>query len=183
MSGGLTENPTPSKLHRDYYVYQLLDPRDMQVFYVGKGRGGRVGTHAANAAKGTEPNGAKALVMGQILRAGLEVIESIVFGDLEEQEAFSIERKMISEYRTSPKLTNITGGSLTPEEASKREAIHLLESALSYDEWVSTAPQGKLDCAARVFGSARRCYDWYIGLLIDGVVNPWPLTIKSRAAQ
>ncbi|MHB8339589.1 MAG: hypothetical protein ACYDB7_00205 [Mycobacteriales bacterium] len=32
-----------------WYVYLLSDPRDQQIFYVGKGRGGRAFAHEAEA--------------------------------------------------------------------------------------------------------------------------------------
>ena len=31
-----------------YYVYRLIDPRDGQTFYVGKGKGNRVFAHACH---------------------------------------------------------------------------------------------------------------------------------------
>ena len=34
-----------------YYVYALRDPRDGRVFYVGKGRGGRINAHLREAGK------------------------------------------------------------------------------------------------------------------------------------
>ena len=34
-----------------YYVYELIDPRDDRVFYVGKGKKGRIDQHEAEARK------------------------------------------------------------------------------------------------------------------------------------
>ena len=33
-----------------YYVYELIDPRDDRVFYVGKGKKGRIDQHEAEGA-------------------------------------------------------------------------------------------------------------------------------------
>ena len=38
----------PNEIHEalGYYVYRLIDPRNGQTFYVGKGKGNRVFSHA-----------------------------------------------------------------------------------------------------------------------------------------
>jgi hypothetical protein len=93
------------------YVYRLIDPRNGETFYVGKGRGDRVFQHAHNALSATSDEDAadfKSQRIKEILSAGLDVGHVIHRHKIETDEiAFQIEAALIDAY---PGLTNIVGG-------------------------------------------------------------------------
>ena len=67
-----------------YYVYRLIDPRDGQTFYVGKGKGNRVFDHAAQQMEisndpdvGEDETSLKLQTIGEIRAAGLEVLHVV----------------------------------------------------------------------------------------------------------
>ncbi len=80
------------KTDMEYYVYQLIDPRDGAVFYGGKGTGDRMYRHTPT--NSTEELGTW---IQEIEDAGLEVIREKIFENLSEQEAWDREIKMIAE--------------------------------------------------------------------------------------
>jgi uncharacterized protein len=92
-----------------WYVYRLIDPRNGETFYVGKGRGNRVFVyvHAAAGLEGDDLEN-KVKRIRQIQNAGLEVAHVIHRHGLDERTAFEVEAALIDAY---PGLTNIAGGS------------------------------------------------------------------------
>jgi len=77
-----------------YYVYELIDPRNNKVFYVGKGKGKRVFEHEKEAIKGSMHR--KCVLIREILNSNLKVINKIVKYFDEEQKAYDYEVKLIS---------------------------------------------------------------------------------------
>jgi hypothetical protein len=92
----------------NWYVYRLIDPRNGETFYVGKGRGNRVFSHI-RAAEGLEGDDLdnKIRRIHQIQVAGFEVAHVIHRHGMDEQTAFEVEAALIDAY---PGLTNIAGG-------------------------------------------------------------------------
>lgn len=100
-----------------YYVYRLIDPRNGETFYVGKGRGNRIFQHLLGAIDyydginteehdfSNDPN--KLQRIQKIREAGLEVIHIIQRWGLTEKEAFEVESALIDCYSG---LTNIVSG-------------------------------------------------------------------------
>lgn len=124
MTGSFTDEVC-KKL--DYYVYRLIDPRNGQTFYVGKGKGNRVFQHV----KAAENKDALQEIIGQeasrndedafedtraslkietiraIRSAGLDVLHVIHRHGLSEDEALLVEAALIDAY---PGLANAQGG-------------------------------------------------------------------------
>lgn len=99
------------------YVYRLIDPRNGQTFYVGKGKGNRVFAHVYDALKSydgvnyedkTEDDiCAKIKLIREIHNAGLEVIHVIQRWGLTENSAFEVESAIIDCF---PGLSNVIDG-------------------------------------------------------------------------
>ena len=94
------------------YVYRLIDPRNGETFYVGKGKGSRVFSHigAEETLEGDEIDN-KLKRIREIRLAGFEIAHVIHRHGMDEKTALEVEAALIDAY---PGLTNIldgTGGS------------------------------------------------------------------------
>jgi hypothetical protein len=89
-------------------VYRLIDPRNGETFYVGKGRGNRVFAHirVAGGLEGDDLDN-KIKRIHQINVAGFDVAHVIHRHGMDERTAFEVEAALIDAY---PGLTNIMGG-------------------------------------------------------------------------
>ncbi len=94
-----------------WYVYRLIDPRNGETFYIGKGKGDRIFQHAKGALSATanEDNADLKLSRIKAIRAtGLDVGHVIHRHNIENENiAFQIEAALIDAY---PGLTNQVGG-------------------------------------------------------------------------
>lgn len=120
-----------------YYVYELVDPRDGSVFYVGKGKGRRISQHAVEAKRGGLGNPFKAERIREIIKAGHSVIERKVHEGLDEERAYWLERQQIALYGMAS-LTNITAGTETAAERAKV----MLSRIKPFDQWMAEKPIG-----------------------------------------
>ncbi|MBF4696081.1 LEM-3-like GIY-YIG domain-containing protein [Fusibacter ferrireducens] len=92
-----------------YYVYRLIDPRNGETFYVGKGKGNRLFYHIKGAKEIEELDDVsdKIQVIRDIISKGLEVIHVVHRHGMDEKEAFEVEAALIDAY---PGATNIMNG-------------------------------------------------------------------------
>jgi len=92
-----------------FYVYRLIDPRNGETFYVGKGQGNRVFQHLKGALSADELDefGDKIKTIRNIIAAGLTVIHVIHRHGMDENTAFEVEAALIDAF---PGATNIIGG-------------------------------------------------------------------------
>jgi hypothetical protein len=90
------------------YVYRLIDPRNGETFYVGKGQGDRVFSHIRGEQKleGDELDN-KLKRVREIRLAGFEVAHVIHRHGMDDKTAFEVEAALIDAY---PGLTNIVAG-------------------------------------------------------------------------
>ena len=119
-----------------FYVYELIDPRDDAVFYVGKGSGKRYGQHEKDARRGRV--GPKCDRIRAILAAGHPVGHRIVKEFKSEAKAYDHEIKHINTLGRA-NLTNILPGgpfpygSNNPDARDNEAANALMQIALKTD--------------------------------------------------
>lgn len=89
-----------------YYVYRLIDPRNGETFYIGKGKGNRVFAHARGDIE-SDSLSEKMTKIRSIRLAGFEVAHVIHRHGLSEKSAFEVEAALIDAY---PRITNIMDG-------------------------------------------------------------------------
>jgi hypothetical protein len=90
-----------------FYVYELVDPRDQSVFYVGKGKDRRMFQHASEARGGKR--GLKCDRIRQIYASGHVLVEREVARFLDEDDAYNFEADLIADYGLE-NLTNVIPG-------------------------------------------------------------------------
>ncbi|MCY3962540.1 MAG: hypothetical protein OXG34_12885 [bacterium] len=91
------------------YVYLLIDPRDGEVFYVGKGNGSRVFAHAQDALGDEEAASDKLDRIREIQGAGQQVEHQLLRFGLTDRTAFEVEAAAIQLLGTD-ELTNKVEG-------------------------------------------------------------------------
>ncbi len=106
------------------YVYRLIDPRNGETFYVGKGKANRVFAHVHAEIDSDDP-GDKLRRIHEIRNSGFEVAHVIHRHGLDDRTAFEVEAALIDAY---PGLTNIVSGS----GSSEFGAMHAQEILRKY---------------------------------------------------
>lgn len=106
-----------------FYVYALIDPRNDDVFYIGKGTGNRVFSHEIESDKSPKSEKLKLQRIREIENGGFSVKRIIVNWGLTEREAFASEATLINllNYIPNMQITNEVSGhhihqALTVEE-------------------------------------------------------------------
>lgn len=104
----------------DYYVYGLIDPRNNQFFYIGKGTGNRIFEHERESMNCPDSEKLKLKTISEIKDAGLDVRKIIINSDLTEEEAYAAEASLINAFNFIGKieLTNIAAGHHSTEALS-----------------------------------------------------------------
>lgn len=101
MSGDQADAVAATFQAKTFYVYELVDPRDNTVFYVGKGKGRRIEAHEAEARRGKQSR--KCDRIREILAAGKYVHKRFVSYHDNEDEAYLAEWALI---QANENLTN-----------------------------------------------------------------------------
>lgn len=111
------------------YVYRLIDPRNGETFYVGKGMGNRVFEHALAAIPrlGQEEDevSLKLARIRRIRETGLEVIHVLHRHGIPDAAVFEVEAALIDAF---PGLENIQGG----HGSAARGPMHANEITMKY---------------------------------------------------
>lgn len=123
------------------YVYRLIDPRNGETFYVGKGKGNRIFAHLSEAHK-LEPHedatSAKLDRIKEIQNSQLEVLHVIHRHNIAEEAIFEVEAALIDAYSG---LSNIQAG----HSSNDRGPMHALQIIDKFElPAISTAPTHKL---------------------------------------
>lgn len=87
----------------DYYVYVYIDPRNLEEFYYGKGKGSRKNAHLFDVS-----DSEKSKRIRKIREAGLELMIRVIAANLTEQEALLIEATLI--WKLGRFTANVAGG-------------------------------------------------------------------------
>ncbi|MBK5191845.1 MAG: hypothetical protein JJE07_01310 [Flavobacteriaceae bacterium] len=104
-----------------YYVYALIDPRDKEIFYIGKGSGNRLKSHLNEKGKNIS-NIHKYLRIQEIQNAELQVKIEVLFPYLYEKEALFLEKLVIYKlgrkcFKEGVLLNVVPGGNWKPGES------------------------------------------------------------------
>lgn len=89
-----------------YYVYRLIDPRNGETFYIGKGKGNHVFAHARGDIE-SDSLSEKMTKIRSIRIAGFDVAHVIHRHGLSEKSALEVEAALMDAY---PGITNIMDG-------------------------------------------------------------------------
>lgn len=145
-----------------YYVYQLIDPRSNQIFYVGKGSGNRAQTHLS----GRDGNGNthKDRIINKIRAAGLEpIIEYVQKDILYENQAYELEEEMIEHYGLE-NLTNICPSNRPPSKKGWKPGPETLEKRSQSlkgiartEEWCQRLSEAKQGPKNPMYGKKLPC--------------------------
>jgi hypothetical protein len=127
MAEEITEFPLEVVEKLKTYVYRLIDPRNGETFYVGKGKGNRVFAHIHEGVDEEDENRSNKLKQIRDIRlAGLPVTHVIHRHGMDDTTAFAVEAALIDAY---PGLTNIAGG----VDNDDLGAAHALEIVRRYE--------------------------------------------------
>lgn len=144
-----------------YYVYTLADAAG--VFYVGKGKGGRLFSH------GRTTGDRNALKLERIALSPSRIERRVVAYFKDEGAAFGHEAMLITELVG---LTNIAPSRPDPRELAKAQARTNLARMVPFQ--VFAARNSGFDWSILGCGSARECYDKVVDILTQESISPTP---------
>lgn len=112
----------------NFYVYVYIDPRNLEEFYFGKGRGSRKDAHLSDTS-----DSEKARRIAAIHKAGLKPIIRVIARDLSEHDALLVEKTLL--WKLGRHLTNISSGHYS-ENFRPHNTMHLELSGFDYQSGV-----------------------------------------------
>lgn len=193
-----------------WYVYRLIDPRNGQTFYVGKGRGNRIFAHVRGVAAeiidtdrdaevDEDSESLKIQTIREIRKANLAPLHVIHRHGLSEDVAFEVEGALIDAY---PGLTNMVGGHGNGERGCRHVEqivrLYRAEPMIPYEDLILIYVGKALDEGRDVFEAVqaawrmskkeaekRRLVLAYDGGIIQGAFRPtqWLSATKANFPQ
>ena len=123
-----------NQLNTKWYVYELINPINGNVFYVGKGTGNRIDHHEQEAAKGVCSK--KCNKINYIMKRGHKITKQKVALFWDEQAAYDHETDLIAQYGLY-NLTNIMAGGQTAFDRRLVERkTRIKEPQFSLSDWL-----------------------------------------------
>tara|TARA_R100001198_G_scaffold74189_1_gene46195 strand:+ start:1221 stop:1973 length:753 start_codon:yes stop_codon:yes gene_type:complete len=119
-----------------YYVYALIDPRDLQTFYIGKGKADRRFRSMRNIPDKT--TGKKGQRINEIEDAGLQVQAVVASWHDDEEEAYEAERQKIAEVGLENLLNMKIGGNGRQADRGKPKADRLTPKQEKFAQLVAS---------------------------------------------
>jgi hypothetical protein len=123
-----------NEINARWYVYELINPINGNVFYVGKGTGNRIDQHEREAAKGVCSK--KCNKINYIIKRGHKIKKQKVALFWDEQAAYDHETDLIAQYGLA-NLTNIMAGGQTAFDRRLTERkTRIKEPQFSLSNWL-----------------------------------------------
>lgn len=118
-----------------YYVYLLINPLDNSIFYVGKGKNKRAEGHLKENISGKLTNAKKHKTINTIIESGL-IPEIVIFdNELEESDAYSIERELITLFKKT--ISNYSKGIVDKHSKNLEKAKIIVRGIVPFDVWLN----------------------------------------------
>lgn len=134
----------PWKNGPGYYVYALIDPRNEQIFYIGKGKGKRCFAHEKNWLNDRVDNPQVFARISKIRNDGMSLEIRLFEMGMTEPDAYALERHLILAIGKD-NLTNLKRGQETESQRVSAKAKDLLDRAIPFEMWLSTRPRTVVD--------------------------------------
>ena len=112
----------------DFYVYVYIDPRSLQEFYFGKGRGSRKDAHLSDVS-----DSKKYRQIAAIKKAGLDPIIRVIARDLSEHDALLVEKTLL--WKLGRHLTNQATGHYA-DNFRPHDTLHLELDGFDYQRGI-----------------------------------------------
>lgn len=144
-----------------FYVYFLIDGRNDEIFYVGKGTRNRITNHRRDAKRSETSNQVKA---GRIIECGGHLRETVFADGLDEVAALAMEKSLIKRLRGHG-LTNIASGSVHPLESELARIESNMASIRPFSDWVLNASARQLESASKLMGTPEAFYIYFVDTL------------------
>jgi hypothetical protein len=111
-----------------FYVYVYVDPRNLEEFYFGKGRGSRKDAHLSDTS-----DSEKNRRIAAIHKAGLEPIVRVIARNLSEHDALLVEKTLL--WKLGRHLTNVSSGHYS-ENFRPHNTMHVALSGFDYQSGI-----------------------------------------------
>lgn len=142
-----------------YYVYRLLDPRNGETFYVGKGKENRVFQHIAGEISADDNElSSKLKRIYEITLNGFAVQHVIHRHGMDEATAYEVEAALIEAY---PSVTNISGGHGNADRGvahSKQIIQRYKAEPANLDDKIIEITINRLAAERSVYDATRYCW-------------------------
>lgn len=118
-----------------FYVYFLIDPRNNNVFYIGKGKGKRINDHEYQALRGVCSK--KCNKIKSIIESGNKIIKYKIAGFDNEQDAYDYESICINNFGLD-NLTNMVAGGAGSFERRYKDSIKRYRAKIRQEQFIPT---------------------------------------------